>query len=223
MTTSEQLPLGLPHRVALGGDDFFVAPSNQAAVDWIDRWPDWPGGVLILTGLAGAGKSHLAAVWQHAANARGLAASDLAASDILAARRGECLLIEEADHALSSANETDLFHLVNTVREVGGSLLLTARDGPGQWPICLPDLASRLKAAPITAIGKPDEALMAAVLLKQFADRQLRVGPDVAAYLVPRLERSFNAVRQAVERLDVAALAEQRAITVPFARRILDL
>ena len=38
-----QLPLDLGHRPALGREDFLVAPSNQGAVAWIDRWPDWPG------------------------------------------------------------------------------------------------------------------------------------------------------------------------------------
>ena len=58
-----QLPLDLGHLPALGWDDFLVAPSNQAAVSWLDRWPRWPGHALSLFGPAGSGKTHLAHVF----------------------------------------------------------------------------------------------------------------------------------------------------------------
>jgi chromosomal replication initiation ATPase DnaA len=50
--------LDLPHRQALGRDDFLVTKSNAAAVALIDHWPDWPArgnGV----GPPGSGKTHL--------------------------------------------------------------------------------------------------------------------------------------------------------------------
>ena len=72
------------------------------------------------------------------------------------------------------------------------------------------------------AIGAPDDALLAAVLVKLFADRQLRIAEEVVTYLLGRMERSFAACARLVERLDHAALAGQRAITVPLARRVLD-
>ncbi len=53
MTGTAQLPLELELRPALGRDDFLVAPSNEVAVAWIDRWPDWPGPALALYGPPG--------------------------------------------------------------------------------------------------------------------------------------------------------------------------
>ena len=47
-------------RPAVGGQDFFVAFSNQKAVEWFDRWPDWHVPAIIIYGAAGCGKSHLA-------------------------------------------------------------------------------------------------------------------------------------------------------------------
>ena len=84
------------------------------------------------------------------------------------------------------------------------------------------DLRSRLRAAPAVAVAPPDEALIAAVLVKLFADRQLAIGEEVVAYLALHLERSFAAARDAVAALDAAALAEQRRITVPLVKRVLE-
>lgn len=218
-----QLPLALPCRESRGGEDFFIAPSNQDAVDWIDRWPDWPGAILVLHGPAGAGKSHLAAVWQGASGAWALPAASLDDAAITRARAEPHLVLEDADRALTPAFETALFHLVNSVRETGGSLLITAREAAGRWPVTLPDLGSRLRAMPQAGLQEPDEALMAAVLVKQFSDRQLRIGADLADYLVTRLDRSFDQLRAAVDSLDRAALAERRALTIPFARKVLGL
>jgi chromosomal replication initiation ATPase DnaA len=85
----------------------------------------------------------------------------------------------------------------------------------------LADLRSRLAALPAVGIGAPDDTLIEAVMVKQFSDRQLRVTPDVIAYLVPRLERSLATIRTVVAALDAAALAEHRAVTVPLARQVL--
>jgi chromosomal replication initiation ATPase DnaA len=105
--------------------------------------------------------------------------------------------------------------------EQQGHLLLVAREPPAHWAIALPDLRSRLLACPAVALSPPEEALIGALLVKLFADRQLVVGDDIVTYLTLRLERSFDAVLQAVATLDRAALAERRRITVPLARRVL--
>ena len=91
------------------------------------------------------------------------------------------------------------------------------------WGIGLPDLLSRLLAAPAASLAEPDDALLAAVTVKLFADRQLAVTPDLLNYILTRVDRSFAALGEAVCRLDRAALQEKRPITPRFAKRILGL
>lgn len=217
--TAAQLPLDLGHRPALAREDFLVAPANAAAVAWIDRWPDWPRRVLVLYGPAGSGKSHLVSVWRARSGARLVTDADLAAlaPDALAAGAA-AVAIEDADRI---ADAVSLLHLYNILAAAGAQVLVTTSEPPARWPGALPDLVSRLAAADTVALGPPDDALIAAVIAKLFADRQLAVEPDVLNYLVARIERSFEAARNAVSRLDAAALASRRGVTIALVREVL--
>ena len=207
-----QLVLDLGHRPALGREHFLVAPSNEAAVGWLDRWPDWPAPALLVHGPPGCGKSHLVEAWR---------ARSGASVERDPARLGEArvrvLALDDADRM----SERDLLHLYNIVAEARGQVLLTAPRPPALWEVRLPDLRSRLLAAPSVAIGAPDDALLGAVLVKLFADRQLQVGAEVIDWLLRRIERSFAGARDAVARLDAAALVLKRPVTVPLAREVL--
>jgi chromosomal replication initiation ATPase DnaA len=213
-----QLALDLPHLPALGREDFLVAPCNEAAVAWIDRWPGWPGPALALAGPGGCGKTHLAHVWRVRSGAAMIAGRAVTGeTDILLAGASHAVVDDAA-----VADPESLLHLYNHLAAHGGSLLLTAREAPARWGLRLADLDSRLRAAPVAAIGAPDDALMEAVMVKLFADRQIAVGREVIAYMLARMERSFDAARRTVAALDRMALAERRTVTVPLARRVLE-
>src|SRR5712691_7676476 len=121
----------------------------------------------------------------------------------------------------ASAPERALLHLYNCCSEAGASLLVVAREAPASWPIALPDLASRLRAAPAVAIAPPDDRLLAAVLVKLFSDRQVRVAPGVIGFLLRRMERSFAAAGTLADRLDRLSLGTGRPIGFALARQVL--
>lgn len=216
---SEQLAFELPHRAALGADDFLVSECNAAAVRLIDAWPGWTGPAHAIVGPPGSGKSHLANVWRLASGARSIGAGEVRDGDLDSLADAPALAIEDADRA--EIADAALFHLLNLCKEGGVSLLLTARQPPQGWRVKLPDLESRLRSVPAVMIGAPDDGLLRAVLVKQFADRQLDVSPRVIAYLAMRMERSMDEARRIVEKLDRAALAARRRITRQFAREAL--
>lgn len=223
MSLGAQLPLDLGHRPAMGCEDFLVATSNADAVAWLDRWPAWPAPALTVYGPDGCGKTHLGHVWRarsHApiANGETLDAADL--PGLIA--RANAVVVEDADRVAGKpAREEALFHLYNLARDSGGHLLLLSRKPPSRWRARLADLRSRIKAAPAVGVEAPDDALLAAVLVKLFADRQLRPGMDLITYLLARMERSLDAARRVVAALDRASLAAHRPLTVPLAREVL--
>lgn len=213
MSASGQLPLTFGHDAALGAEDFMPASSNKDALAWLKRWPDWPAPALVLHGPDGAGKTHLATIWKHRADGIGLDRESLGNPLELDASR--CYLVDPAEPVV---DEVALLQLYNRLREDKGNLLLTARRPVVQWTLQLPDLASRLMAAPSVAIGAPDDELLAALLLKMFDDRQLQLSEPVIRYLLTHMERSFAAARSLVDELDRLSLARKRPITIPLAR-----
>ncbi len=204
-----QLPLDLSFRPALGMADFVIAPGNRDAVAWIDRWPDWPSHALAIHGPKGSGKTHLAHVWQ----ARSGAAL-LERAPAIDASLPQAVVLDAPQHWAEAA----LLHLYNRLRESGGHLLIVSETPPARWPVALPDLASRLASVPAVALAAPDDDLLVAVMAKQFADRGLAVNEDVLRYVASRVERSFAAAAAMVARIDRAALAEQRKVTLALAR-----
>jgi chromosomal replication initiation ATPase DnaA len=210
------LPLDLPP--ALGRDDFIVGAANRDALALVEAWPDWPAPVVALSGPAGSGKSHLVAIWQGIAGGRAIAASSLTEAMVDELAASGAIAVEDIDRG--SHDDAVLFHLLNRAREHGASVLLTAR-GPIAGAAELPDLVSRLRAAHPVALAAPDEALLAQVLVKLFADRQLSVGGPLVDYILPRIERSFSAAAILVRELDRVALATGRPVTRQLAARIL--
>jgi len=223
MAQSSQIPFDLGHRTAMGRDDFLIAPNNLDAVAWIDLWPDWPAPVLILYGPVASGKSHLAAVWGEKANAACVHPGTLNDDSIRhIASAAKHVILEDADKLIGNVEgEKGLFHLYNLFKEEKRSILLTLQEAPVRRSFALPDLASRLRAAPAVAIREPDDTLLGAILVKLFNDRQLRVGPDVISYIVSHMERSFEEARRIVEAADSRAMIEKRAVSVPLIKEIL--
>lgn len=223
MTGTSQLPLAFPPRTALGSAAFVVAEPNRAAMAWIERWPDWSAPVVTLHGPAGCGKTHLLHMFLDRSGGHLLPAEALeerAPGELLGAAPAAAL--DDADRALSSAGDAALLHLLNWAGESGVPLLLTGREPPARWPVRLPDLGSRLNAAPAVGIGAPDDALLRAVLVKRLEDRGLRLDAAVLDYLLARMERSFAAAAWLAARLDAASLDARRSITIPFVRDLLD-
>jgi chromosomal replication initiation ATPase DnaA len=214
-----QLTLDLDHAESYARDDFLGGPSNTAALTLIDGWPDWPNQVVVLIGPEGSGKSHLAAIWAAQAGARCVAARALSDTDVPAALATGALVVEDA--AESGFDETALFHLLNLAREEGAHVLITARTAPAAWTVRTPDLASRLKVLPVVALAPPDDALLRAVLVKLFADRQLAVDEPLIGYVATRIGRSFADARAAVATLDEEAMRRKRPLTRALAAEVL--
>ncbi|MEH3104720.1 MAG: chromosomal replication initiator DnaA [Sphingomonas phyllosphaerae] len=189
------LPLGW---AAEEQGEFLVVESNARAVRMLEHWATWPVRTAVLAGPPKSGRSLL--------------------GRIFAARSGGSV-IDDAD----TVDEETLFHAWNRAQEERRPLLLVAAALPPTWSIALPDLRSRLAASPAATIDAPEEALMAALFERGFAHRHLDARADLVAWLTARTERSHTAVIETIDRLDQAALAGRRRLTIPLARETLDI
>jgi chromosomal replication initiation ATPase DnaA len=219
MAENRQLPLELALEPRFGEEDFLISQSNADAYGMIETWPDWPSRMLVVCGPAASGKSHLAAIWAKRANARSLSARSLGKADVPALVAAKAVVVEDIDR--SGVDDTALFHLVNLAHEKHAFVFLTTAKVPDDLGLATPDLLSRLRRSPLVSIAPPDDALIRALLVKLFVDRQLVVDTALVEYLCVRMERSFSTVRTTVEKLDRETLARGRRLTRPMAARIL--
>jgi chromosomal replication initiation ATPase DnaA len=214
-----QLAFVLPHAESLTRDNFLEGPANEAGLALIDRWPDWPNRIMLLVGPEGSGKSHLAAIWAEQSGARATSAHALTANAVPGALATGALVVE--DLKPGGFDERAMFHLINLAREDEAFVLMTARLPPSAFAVELRDLRSRLRALPTVSLSSPDDLLFRALIVKFCADRQLSVDEAVVSYLTTRIERSYAAVRQAVELLDSEALRLGRPVTRALAAELL--
>ncbi len=223
----EQLLLDWPVNETFSEEEFLPSLSNKAAVRWIDVWPRWQRGgenfhCLIIYGPEGCGKTHLSHVWQRISGAVSINADKLSDIDFIS---GEKLVfvIEDIDRYIGKAGVAEgLFHLYNWVNEQGGYLLLTASKRPKKWKIDLADLSSRMLAAEAVKIKPPDDTLLEAVIVKQFADRQIKLSDKIIGYIIKNADRSFSFIRVLVRELDKVSLSENKKITIPMVKRAIE-
>ncbi len=213
-----QLAFALPHGESLSRDDFLEGPANAAGLALVDSWPDWPNRVMLLIGPEASGKSHLAAIWAEAAGARTISAHALDAAAVPGALATGALVVEDLKPA--EFDERALFHLLNLAREDSAYVLITAREPASALDVELRDLRSRLRAIPTVTLLPPDDQLFRALIIKFCADRQLSVDETVVSFLATRIERSFAAIRQAVQLLDSEALRLGRPVTRALAAEL---
>lgn len=215
----KQLAFDLPLDPRFGREDFLVSPSNEQADALIENWPHWPDTILLLVGPKGSGKSHLASIWAAQAHAWVIDAFDITQERVPHLISNGALAIEDMDRG--GRDEAALFHLLNLAREKKTFLLITCEAPPDQWGLQTPDLLSRLRLAPSVFLEPPDDALLRAVLVKLFVDRQLVVDTSVVEYIALRIERSLARAAEVVTLLDREALSRGRRISRAIAAEVI--
>ncbi|HYJ31568.1 MAG TPA: chromosomal replication initiator DnaA [Allosphingosinicella sp.] len=191
-----QIALPFQWPVADGDEDFLLSAANREAFEHFKSWSTWPVMATLLTGPRKSGRSLLGRIFVR--------------------KTGGRLFDNAEDH-----QEEDLFHAWNDAQAHRKPLLIVADAVPPRWNVQLPDLRSRLAATPQIAIGPPDDALLGALILKLLGDRGVAALPEIAEFLVPRIERSYVGVLKVVDALDRAILSHHKRLTVPVAKRAL--
>jgi chromosomal replication initiation ATPase DnaA len=212
------LPFGIPP--TFKAQDFIVSNANEEAYRWLMRWPDWAGICLAIYGERGSGKTHLSHMWHAQTQAKRLKGEEFNKIDLGSLLEGPRFIILDDAHLIEK--DEKLFHFYNHITLNNGGLLILSRTPPARWESHLADLQSRLNAIPAIKIHDPDEELLRHVFQKQFHDLQLRVDEAVITFLLKHMVRSFESARKWVEDLNLYALTQNRSITIPLVRELLE-
>ncbi|MDK2761265.1 MAG: chromosomal replication initiator DnaA [Sphingopyxis sp.] len=199
MARASSSQIALPLDWSAGGSNdgpLIVGTSNADAVRYLRHVSTWPVHTAVLTGPRGSGRSLIGRLFANETGGRVIDGHD-------------------------SVSEEDLFHAWNAAQSSGVPLLVIADSPPAEWNIALPDLASRLAAVPVLTIGEPDDCLARDLIEALFARRGMALAPEVASYIVPRMERSYAMIHRVVAALDAASLEQGRRLGVRLTRETL--
>ena len=224
----EQLILNLTKRNAFNREDFFVSTTNKFAIKIMDNWKNSFSSGLIIVGPPACGKTHLAAVWSKDTSAKSYDIFTFFETDFNQLIEENFIILEDVEKLkfLPEENrlliEEKILHIFNNLTEKAGKILFTSSKFPRFWNIGLKDLLSRLMSLNILELNIPDDNLLAAVMAKQFFDRQIIVEDDVLNYAISRMERSFLFAKKLVEELDIEALKMNRPIKKKMVNKIIE-
>lgn len=210
----------------------FAAGSNAALVDSLRRAAAGEGsGPLWLWGAEGSGKTHLLQASVAGAHRRGEAAAYLPllglrslTADVLDGMSGLGLVaVDDVACVAGAASwEQALFRLYEGLVPRGGRLVLAAGVPPAQAGFRLPDLASRMGAGAVYRLQRLSDEEWLDALQRRAQWRGFELPEETGRYLLGRVERGAASLFGLLDRLDRAALLEQKRLTIPFVRRVME-
>lgn len=223
---NSQLPLGITWRNQATFSNFYTGSNNQL----IESLMSLHEPLIFIWGDTGCGKSHLLqAVCQKASDDKQpvfLPMSemlDLHPAVLEGMEAMNPLCIDDVQLIAGKREwEEALFHLFNRVRDQGGQMIISATAPPGQLNIQLPDLVTRLGWGAVYQVHSLDDAGKRIALQQRATQRGLLLPDEVVEFVLKRSVRDMNSLFDLLDKLDVASLAEQRKLTIPFVKQYME-
>ena len=218
-TSDKQLLLELTNDISFNEKDYFVSRCNKDAYNLIQKWPNWKDFALLIYGAKGSGKSHLANIWAKISKAKILNGNLLSLRDIEESKHYKSFVLENYDKIKVEEIFLEFF---NNVKKRDSSMLMVGLKPPKGVDFLTKDLESRIRSLYSVEIGLPDDILLRTLLLKKFSDRQVKIEKTVIDFIIPRIDRSFDAVVDIVNKIDKYSLRESRKITIPLVKTVIE-
>ena len=182
-----------------------------------------PSPFVYLWGEAGAGKSHLLQAWCAQAQARGDHSQYLDATRrplTPEAAAADYLAVDQAE-ALDADGQAVLFNAFNRIRQhKQGALLISASLPPAQLPL-REDLRTRMGYCLVYEIHPLSDEEKIAALSEMAKQRQLHISPDIFHWLLKHWRRDTDSLLRLLDALDRYAVAQQRTVTLPLLKQLL--
>jgi len=195
----------------------FAATHSGQQVHWIWGAPGSGRSHLLQASVAAAGEAGHACAWLP------LAMDGLEPGMLEGMGGLELLCVDDVDAVAGDAEwERALFMVFEELRANSGRLLVTASMAMPESGILLRDLASRLASGPTWKLQSMGDADWLAALQLRSRWRGLELPDEAGQFLLRRTDRSSTALFRLLDKLDQAALTEQRRLTVPFVKSVLE-
>lgn len=189
--------------------DFYVSRSNEYSFKLLNSWPKWEKNFVNLIGENFSGKSHLINIFLQNFKGIKITASKITNDFLKEIKIYENIIIEDL---LESIDENLLFTLINTIEQDNKYLIVTSTKPIVEFEFKLQDLNSRSKNFLLSAIEKPEDDLMYALILKNLSDRQISIDKKLIDFIIKRISRSYGKISDFIYKIDEISLKRKKPI-----------
>ena len=189
--------------------DFYVSKSNEYSFKLLNSWPKWEKNFVNLIGENFSGKSHLINIFLQNFKGIKITASKITNDFLKEIKIHENIIIEDL---LESIDENLLFTLINNIEQDNKYLIVTSTKPIVDFKFKLQDLNSRSKNFLLSAIEKPEDDLMYALILKNLSDRQISIDKKLIDFIIKRISRSYGKISDFIYKIDEISLKRKKPI-----------
>ena len=189
--------------------DFYVSRSNEYSFKLLNSWPKWEKNFVNLIGENFSGKSHLINIFLQNFKGIKITASKITNEFLKEIKIHENIIIEDL---LESIDENLLFTLINNIEQDNKYLIVTSTKPIVDFKFKLQDLNSRSKNFLLSAIEKPEDDLMYALILKNLSDRQISIDKKLIDFIIKRISRSYGKISDFIYKIDEISLKRKKPI-----------
>ena len=218
MKSLNQLILKFDYEQNFKDQDFYVSKSNEHPFKLLNKWPKWEKNFVNLVGEKFSGKTHLVNIFLKKFKGTKFEASEINNETLKRIKIYENIVIENLNEEI---NENLFFTLLNIIDQDNKFLLVTSVKPIVNFSYKLEDLNSRSKNFLLSAIDKPEDDLMFALILKNLSDRQILIDKKLVDFIIKRIDRSYGKIFDFIYKIDEISLKRKKPIDFKIIKEVL--
>jgi len=209
MTNLNQQIINFDFEQNFKDQDFYVSKSNEYSFKLLNNWPKWEKNFVNIIGENFSGKSHLINIFLQNFKGIGISADKINNEFLKEIKIYENIILEDLTE---NVDENLLFTLINTIEQDNKYLIVTSIKPIVEFKFILHDLNSRTKNFLLSAIEKPEDDLMYALLIKNLSDRQITIDKKLIDFIIKRITRSYGKISEFIYKIDEISLKRKKSI-----------
>ena len=218
MKSLNQQILNFDYEQNFKDQDFYVSKSNEYSFKLINSWPKWEKNFVNLIGENFSGKSHLINIFLQNFKGIKISASKITNEFLKEIKIYENIIVEDM---VENIDENLLFTLINTIEQDNKYFIVTSTKPIVEFKFKLQDLNSRSKNFLLSAIEKPEDDLMYALILKNLSDRQISINKKLIDFIIKRISRSYGKISEFIYKIDEISLKRKKPIDFKIVKEAL--
>tara|TARA_Y100000816_G_scaffold271650_1_gene236376 strand:+ start:2941 stop:3618 length:678 start_codon:yes stop_codon:yes gene_type:complete len=218
MKETNQQIINFEYKENFKNEDFYISKSNNHIIDLFNIWPKWEKNFLNISGEKFSGKTHLINIFLNKFKGIKIDSSLFSTNDLKKIKIYQNIILENLNENI---DEKLLYTLINIIEQDNKYLIVSSVSPIVNLNFKLEDLKSRTKNFLIQEIGKPDDELIFALIIKNLSDRQLSLDKKLIDFIVKRIDRSYGKIFEFIYTIDKISLKNKKSIDLKIIKKAL--